>query len=185
VDYPLHHFLSKISLRKLVPTPLLGWWILRKFRNESDEEDDSTLDWRRDFGPPRIVIEERYRRRDNIGSRRRFRRRLSSDDDDVVVIEEDSNDFRTRAGMIFGPVQRIFRRRGRGEAESETASYETESSERESRQPRESGSGSGSERADRQTGVSGRLGAAFPETFRRLFVRRRRSHDVESILVDD
>ena len=116
MDYPLHHFLSMISLRKLSPSRLSKWWLQRKG----------------------YVVEVRGK---------------------------DSSYFHRPVTQIFEPVEELFRRRDRDD--TYTRSDENRASDR------DSGSTSGSE------GHVSRLGAAFPEPLRRLFVRRR-SVDIES-----
>ena len=241
MDYPLHHFLSKFSLRK---------YISLFQRKEVVSDDDSSISsWMLEPPRRRQVVVEEFRRRGSLGSRLfrrrrsdgdeivevieedsdlprsrasrvlgRFRRRAqdeeeSSDSDDIIevieedsehprfrasrvlgrfrrrahdreenpdgdeiveVIEEDSDHPQLRASRVLRPVEQLFRKRAR----DQEAAYaeDTRSTDR------EIGAASGS---DRQEAVSMGLGAALPKPLRRLFVRRRRVHDIESGFVDE
>jgi hypothetical protein len=236
MDYPLHHLLSKFSLRKFISLFQ---------RKEVDSDDDSSIpSWMLEPSRRRQVVAEEHRRRGSFGSRL-FRRRRSDSDEFVEVIEEESDFPRSRVSRVFRPVERLFRRRGQDEEESSDSDDIVEVSEEDSDHPRfrrraqdqeensdsdeivevieedsdhprfrasrvfgpveqlfrkrdrdqeaayaeetrstdrEIGAASGS---DRQEAASMGLGAALPEPLRRLFVRRRRIHDIESGLVDD
>jgi hypothetical protein len=149
----------------------------RLFRKRGQDEEESS-----DSDGIIEVIEEdsdhpRFRANRVLG---RFRRRAQDqeenpDSDEIVeVIEEGSDHPQFRASRVFRPVEQLFRKRDRGQE----AAYaeETRSTDR------EIGAASGS---DRQEAVSMGLGAALPDPLRRLFVRRRRVHDIESGFVDE
>jgi hypothetical protein len=109
-DYPLHHYLSKISLWNILPSRISEWWIEREWqKHRSDSDDSSPVGGRRE--PRRRIIVEKVRVNRH---RHRIRKRSSNSDDDVEVIEEYSDLPRFRASGLFGPVQRLFRRWVRG-----------------------------------------------------------------------
>jgi ribosomal protein L14 len=162
----------------------------RRSRRRSGNSDDSVEVIEEDVPQSRVSrilgpVERLFRRRDpdpetetesyEVGSSNR------NSDDVVEIIEEDSDVPRTnpvppsRVSRIFGQFEGLFGRRDR-DREAEMEPDQVGSSDR------EAGSASGS---DMEGGVSRGLGAALPEPLRRLFVRRRRIHDVESVLEDD
>ena len=165
MDYPLHHFFSVISPLKLVPS---WFWRKRYIGYDEDESIPSTTTYFRD----RTTVVGKIIQHVPFASRRRIRRRGSDGDD--ITEEESANYSRSRATRVIEPIERIFQRwnRARDRDETEITSDERRPADR------ESSSTSGSERH-----VS-RFGAAFPEPLRRLFVRRRRSPDVESLASD-
>ncbi|KAE9365921.1 hypothetical protein N431DRAFT_495731 [Stipitochalara longipes BDJ] len=105
---------------------------------------------------------------------RKSGRRNSNSDDEVVVIEEDSDMPRSFASRVLAPVEWMFRRRGR--ETDEEYSDETRTSR---------GEFSATSGSDRPASVHRGLGAALPEPLKRLFLRRRRVHDIESLVEDD
>ncbi|PMD34885.1 hypothetical protein L207DRAFT_128482 [Hyaloscypha variabilis F] len=105
----------------------------------------------------------------------------SSDHGEVAEVEEEEEEEeeelpRSLASRVLGPVGRIFRRRGAETDEEGEYSDET----RPSREEASATSGS-----DGPASAHRGLGAALPEPLKRLFLRRRRVHDVESVLEDD
>jgi hypothetical protein len=101
--------------------------------------------------------------------------RRTSNSDDIEIMEEESNDppARSRASRILGPIERLFRRRDRDREERETASYE-------GLPDTEASSVSWLDRQEvtaRETVIE----VALPEPLRRLFIRRRRIRDIESL----
>jgi hypothetical protein len=97
-------------------------------------------------------------------------------EEDEEEDEEEEELPRSLASRVLGPVGRIFRRRGAETDEEGEYSDET----RPTREDASATSGS-----DGPASAHRGLGAALPEPLKRLFLRRRRVHDVESVLEDD
>ena len=99
----------------------------------------------------------------------------SDQDQDEAIEEESDLPPRTLASRVLAPVEWVFRRRGREQEDDEEYSDET----RPSREEASATSGS-----DRPASVHRGLGAALREPLRRVFLRRRRVHDEESLVED-
>ena len=127
MDYPLHHLLSKFSLRKFISLFQ---------RKEVDSDYDSSIpSWMLEPSRRRQVVAEEHRRRGSFGSRL-FRRRRSDRDEIVEVIEEESDLPRSRVSRAFRPFERLFRRRGQDEEGSSDSDDIVEVSEEDSDHPR-------------------------------------------------
>jgi hypothetical protein len=106
-------------------------------------------------------------------SRRSSERTSNSYDVEIREVEPNDPPARSRASRILGPIERLFRRRDRDREERETASYE-------GLPDTEASSVSWLDRQEvtaRETVIE----VALPEPLRRLFIRRRRIRDIESL----